>query len=166
MIGRAPMMAAPVYAPSYPSGSYPAPQFGGQQAAWPAGNPGWQPQASYNPAVAQQPQRPIFRAKSDDEPAAMRDSLAPIPLPSPDELGVTVLSGPAGSTDWAAVHQQLDRLGALCVHVEKVDGGCRFTCLLPTAQAERTHRVEAVASTEAEAVRLALDKCVEWSGGR
>lgn len=96
----------------------------------------------------------------------MHDSLAPIPLPSPDQLGITIPSGAAGSPDWTAVHQQLDRLGALCVHVEKVDGGCRFTCLLPTAQPERTHRVEAVASTEAEAVRLALDKCTEWSGSR
>ena len=166
MIGRAPMMAAPVYAPSYPSGSYPAPQFSGQQAAWPAGNSAWQPQAPYNPALAQQPPRPIFRAKGDDEPAAMRDIPAPISLPSPDQFGITIPSAAGGSTDWTAVHQQLDRLGALCVHVEKVDGGCRFTCLLPTAQPERSHRVEAVASTEAEAVRLALDKCTEWSGGR
>jgi hypothetical protein len=166
MIGRAPMMAPPAYAPSYPSGSYPAPQFSSQPATWPAGNAGWQPQAPFNPAQAQQPSRPIFRAKGDDEAAVPRESIEPLRLPSPDQLGIASPSGAAGTTDWTAVHQQLDRLGALCVHLEKVEGGCRFTCLLPTAQPERTHRVEAVASSEAEAVRLALDKCAEWTGGR
>jgi hypothetical protein len=166
MIGRAPMMAAPVYAPTYPSGSYAAPQFGSQPAAWPAGNPGWQPQAPFNSAQAQQPSRPIFRGKSEDEAAVPHQTIEPIRFPSPDQLGIARPSDAAGTTDWSAVHRQLDRLGALCVHLEKVEGGCRFTCLLPTTHPERTHRVEAVAGSEAEAVRLALDKCAEWTGGR
>ncbi|MCI0456012.1 MAG: hypothetical protein L0Z62_03410 [Gemmataceae bacterium] len=70
-----------------------------------------------------------------------------------------------GSLDWTAVHRRLDLLGATCLHLEKLpQGGCRFTCLLPTTQPSRNHRIETQAASEAEAVRLALQKAEEWAG--
>jgi hypothetical protein len=53
----------------------------------------------------------------------------------------------------------------VCFHLEKLTpGGYRFSCLLPTAQPGRTHRIEAEAVTETEVVRLALAKAEEWAG--
>jgi hypothetical protein len=89
-------------------------------------------------------------------------------MPSPDQLGVA-LGKPSGSAglDWAVVHHRLDQLGAVCFNLEKLPQGTyRFTCLLPTAQPGRTHRVEAVAASESEVVRLVLDRSEEWAGGR
>jgi hypothetical protein len=89
-------------------------------------------------------------------------------MPSPEQLGVVRTKQAAGAgVDWAAARQQLDRLGATCFHLEKLaPAGYRFTCLLATTQPGRTHRVEAVAATEAEAVRLTLERSEEWAGGR
>jgi hypothetical protein len=88
-------------------------------------------------------------------------------MPSPQELGVADVKLPANlSIDWTAVHNQLDRLGATCFHLERAaTGGYRITCLLPTNQPGRTHRIEAEAPTEAEAVQLALSKVRQWADG-
>jgi hypothetical protein len=89
-------------------------------------------------------------------------------MPSPEQLGVVRAKPAAGDgVDWTAARRRLERLGATCFHLEKLaPNGYRFTCLLPTAQTGRAHHVEAVAATEAEAVRLALEKSEEWAGGR
>jgi hypothetical protein len=89
-------------------------------------------------------------------------------LPTPEQLGLTQ---PASTTstrlDWTAVHQRLDQLGATSFNVEKVAGGCRVTCLLPAAQADRSHRIDSQAASEVEAVTLALSQAEAWArGGR
>jgi hypothetical protein len=71
------------------------------------------------------------------------------------------------NVDWTSVHNQLDRLGATCFNLERrPEGGCRITCLLPTDQRGRSHRIEAEASSDADAVRLALAKAQDWAAGR
>ena len=89
-------------------------------------------------------------------------------MPSPEELGVADAKRlDHSSIDWTAVHNQLDRLGANCFHLERTPkGGYRMSCLLPTNQRDRSHRIEAEASSEADAVRLTLAKAQEWAGGR
>jgi hypothetical protein len=165
MLGSMPMMAAPVYQPVYPVENYPI-QFSRPPAAWqpaPAA-----PRAVPSPALVQQPiPRPIIRAKGADDPDEIAPT-TPVTLPSPQQLGIAPASRPSGpSTDWAEAHRRLDRLGAVCFQKEKLSqGGFRVTCLLPTARPEVHHRVEAFAATEAEVLRLTLDKAEEWAGGR
>jgi hypothetical protein len=127
--------------------------------------PDWRQPASTNREVAQQPlPRPIFRGKGPDEPSApLQAASVRLSMPSPDQLGIASASAMA---DWAGVHRRLTELGALCVQGEKVEGGYRFTCLLPTAESQRNHRIEALAASEGEAVRLALDRCEQWAAGR
>ena len=85
-------------------------------------------------------------------------------MPAPEQLGVATSS--SAGTDWAEAHRRLDRLGAN-FHLEKLtQGGCRFSCWLPTGQPDRPHRVEAQAATEAAAVNLALDEAERWAGGK
>jgi hypothetical protein len=70
------------------------------------------------------------------------------------------------SIDWAAVHDRLDRLGATCFHLERLpQGAYRITCLLPTDQQGRSHRIEVAAASEGDAVRLILVKAQEWAAG-
>jgi hypothetical protein len=67
-------------------------------------------------------------------------------------------------TDWAAVHQQLERCGALGFQHERLaQGTYRMSCLLPTAQPDRKHRIDVEAASETEAVRLMLAKANEWT---
>jgi hypothetical protein len=86
-------------------------------------------------------------------------------MPSPEELGVAgIKRSDNPSVDWTAVHSQLNLLGATCFHLERtVTGGYRINCLLPTNHRDRTHRIEAEASSEADAVRLVLAKAQEWA---
>jgi hypothetical protein len=187
MIGRAPMMTAPVYAmEGYPTPQFmnPPQQFVGQPAAWPSAS--WQPQMStfgQQPAqpstfVRQLPTpssadlaraaapRPIIRAKGDDEPAPRPTRPMPLTLPSPESLGIARAPATA-SVDWSATRTRLDRVGVIGFNLERLSpAGYRFTCLMPTSQPGRTHRVEAVAATEADVVRLALAKSEEWAGGK
>ena len=112
--------------------------------------------------------RPIIRLQAEDEPRPPARPAIPetrptrLALPAPEELGID--SAPASvATDWAAVHRRLDELGATCFHLDKVaDGGYRVTCLLPTGQPSRTHRVEAQAASEATALALALERVETW----
>jgi hypothetical protein len=61
--------------------------------------------------------------------------------------------------DWNALRDELSRLGAIGFHLDKLaDGTYRVGFLLPTGHPERALRIEAVAATEAEAIRLALDR--------
>jgi len=119
--------------------------------------------------MAQQPAppRPLIRAKGEDAAPALPRP-ARLAMPSPKQLGIApVNSSAAAAVDWNVIRRRLDRLNAVYFHLEKVDaGGYRFTCLLPTTQRGRTHRVETVAATEADAIHLALAKAEEWAGGR
>jgi hypothetical protein len=75
--------------------------------------------------------------------------------------------GASSRIDWTAVHRRFDLLGVTCLHLEKLpQGGCRFTCLLPTVQADRSHRIETQAASEAEAVHLALQRAEDWARRR
>jgi hypothetical protein len=154
----------PIQAPYMGMNSYPAP-YSAQPQAYSA-QPAWPQQAPARAPVAQQsaPPRPIFRAKGADDPAPIALSRpAMLAMPSPSQLGI--VASPAGqSVDWSTIHDRFNRMGAVCVHLEKLSaGGYRFCCLLPTAVATRNHRIEAVADTEADVVRLALDKSEEWA---
>jgi hypothetical protein len=114
---------------------------------------------------------PVVRAQMEDEPApAPRPAQrhAALLIPTPEELGVgDARATPAAVVDWAEVHGRLDRLGVTCFQLEKLaSAGCRVSCLLPTGQDNRAHRIEVEATSEAEAVRLALAKAGEWADGR
>jgi len=101
-----------------------------------------------------------------DEPER-RSRLTPVTLPTPEQLGVQKPRVKDGSADWADARRRLEMLGAVAFQVVKLsEGGCRFTCLLPTDQPNCTHRVEADAATEAEAVRLGLDRAENWTRQR
>jgi hypothetical protein len=110
---------------------------------------------------------PTFRGQAPDEP----ESPPPPPaapllrLPTPEELGLAAERADSAGFDWSAAHHRLDHLGAVCFRLDKLpQGSSRVTCLLPTAQPGRTHHVEAEAPTDAEAVRLALERAEAWSG--
>lgn len=127
-------MAAPI--------SYPAPAFA------PRANP---PRA----AVPARP-RPLVRAKAPDEPNPARP--ARLSMPSPEQLGVAVHSA-ASNPDWTALHARMKQLGVVSFHMDTVaDGRARFTCWMPGGQPGLTQRIEAVAATQDEAVRLGLDR--------
>lgn len=182
------MMPQPMFAPQMAAESFPpGPPFMGQpmmgQQPMMAQQPGWpgpgpaQPQGMPGGLMAQQRgglPAPVIRAQADDEPetpdgSALADQPAPaaLSIPSPEDLGVGDRRPAADrGDDWAALHGRLGRLGATCLHVEKLpDGGSRFVCLLPTDRPTRSHRVEVRAATEREAMRLAVEKAEEWAGG-
>ena len=50
--------------------------------------------------------------------------------------------------------------------MSKLSQGYRVTCLMPTGQADRNHRIEAEAGSEAEAVRLVVTAAEEWLSRR
>jgi hypothetical protein len=83
-------------------------------------------------------------------------------LPSPEQLGVS--AGAVQRVDWNALHESLQRLGAVGLHVDRFPSGAyRVSLQLPTGQPERTHHIEAEAATEAEAARLALERGEQWA---
>lgn len=91
----------------------------------------------------------------------------PLSLPTPEQLGVTKPPPRDGSIEWTDAHRRLDALGAVTFQVSKLpEGGCRFTCLLPTDQRNYNHRIEADAATEAAAVRLGLERAEAWARQR
>jgi hypothetical protein len=92
---------------------------------------------------------------------------APIHLPTPEEIGLTNAVAAQTGLDWAAAHARLEKLGADCFQLRRLpDGAYRCQCRLPTTQASVTHCVEAVAASEADAVRQALEKAEQWAGVR
>jgi hypothetical protein len=153
----------PSFVPQYqamPVQSYPAPAYVQQPAAPNFARPA-SPQAA-PPSSAPLPPPPpsTVRAQADDR-ANPR-----LQIPSPQQLGLIPAQpapAPTAAIDWARVHLRLEQLGATCFQVTKVTDGSRVTCLLPTAQPDRSHRIEAEAGSEAEAVRLALQKVDEWA---
>jgi hypothetical protein len=169
MFGGSPMMTSPAFMPSMPVQSYPAPRYDYPPMNRPAPPPRWQQPAPSQQALAQPttPRAPIFRAKAEDEPLPEAPPVVeerrpePLSLPSPEQLGV----GHGPSVDWADVHRRLEQLGALSFQQQKrLEGGFRITFMLPTDHNDRTQQIEAVAETEAQAVRLALEKAEELAG--
>jgi hypothetical protein len=173
MTGRAPVapmyVAPPSYAPYAPGGYAPS----AVPAAPYRGAPAAAPTLRANvPQVAAQAPRPnnglIVRGQRPEDPI---EPAAPAPrpreevrLPSPEELGVGLGRPAEAGLDWASVHRRLEGLGAVCFQMRQLpQGGWHVTCLLPTAQADRTQRVEAKAEARAEAVRLALEQAEQWA---
>jgi hypothetical protein len=79
-------------------------------------------------------------------------------MPSPEQLGVAVRPTDGGP-DWTAIHARIKELGIVGFHMDSApDGRCRFTCWVPHGQPGLTQRIEALAATEAEAVRLGLER--------
>jgi hypothetical protein len=109
------------------------------------------------PPVTQQaavrPAAPVVRGQKADEPPA-RTVNRPLEMPSPEALGVPV---PATELDWTDLRVRLDRLGATGFSLEQLPGGFRFACRVPTAGGQ-PRLIEGRATTEAEAVRRALDQ--------
>jgi hypothetical protein len=59
----------------------------------------------------------------------------------------------------------MKELGVVGFHMDSIsDGRARFTCWVPGAQPGLTQRIEALAATEAEAVRLGLDRAAQSRG--
>jgi hypothetical protein len=169
MFGRVPTympMEAPpqAYAPqAYAPQSYAPQSYAPQNYAPPPPAPQSQWAQTSHPTPAPQaslPSTPRAWRGQESEDARLQ-------LPAPEQLGLDRPATPTASRlDWAAVHQRLDRLGATCFHLEKLAHGARVTCLLPTAKADCSHRVEAVADSEAEAVALAVNQAEQWANGK
>jgi hypothetical protein len=109
---------------------------------------------------------------------------AKLALPSPEELGLAlhqrlpqqpvafqqsppVQAVPAQPVDWNRTLGQLNRLGAVGFHLDRLqEGMVRVSFHLPTNQPQRLHVVEAVGRSEGEAVALALRQAETWTGRR
>jgi hypothetical protein len=88
-------------------------------------------------------------------------------MPSPQQLGVGTARLASVEGHWNATRARLQALGAVSFQADQLaDGAWRFSCLLPTTQAGQTHRIEAQAATETEAVRIALERAEQWRNGR
>ena len=124
------------------------------------------PRTQNPPAVAANPPKPIVRAQMDEVPkatASRRPAETKLAMPSPEQLGIRE-RGSEAVVDWSAVRRRFRDAGATCFQIEdRPAGGCRLTCLLPSDQPNRTHRIDAEAPTEGEAARLALDRLDEWT---
>jgi hypothetical protein len=151
-----------------PQGGFAPPQ--GQPGFAPAGataRPQSAPPSSQGLAQQGQP-RPAIRAQSPDEsPPPPPRSPTPVTLPTPEQLGVATVAPNAAdnSLDLSAVDRRLQALGAVCFQMNKLPGErWRVTCLLPTNQPDCNHRVEAEATTKAEAVRVVVEQAEKWAG--
>jgi hypothetical protein len=154
---------SPGFAPPLPVTMVPAP-YRSTQAPWPT------PSVPASQPVVTRP-APVFRGVMPDEsvPALSQPKTvtAKLMMPSPEELGITKASAKEERTDWAECHRRLDALGAQSIHLERLAaGGYQFSCLLPTSQQDRCHRVESTAPTQAEAVRLVLQEAQQWVAAR
>jgi hypothetical protein len=87
-----------------------------------------------------------------------------VTIPTPEELGVVAARTATGNGDWLPGYRRLLDLGAYSFQIDRLPaGGFRITCLLPTGQAQRTRRIETQATTEAEAVSLAVEEAQRCS---
>lgn len=114
-------------------------------------------QPAVQAAAPRQPQ-PVIRAQAPEEPNPARPPV--LTLPSPEQLGVAVRPVEAPpAADWTALHRRMKELGVVSFHVDSLpDGRSRFTCWLPSDRPELTRRIEAVATSEAEAVQSGLQE--------
>jgi hypothetical protein len=187
MIGGPPMQMFPgngqmfpVSPPQFPTGPPPYRQPAAPPAGWSpaAGAPQAQiplppQQVPAPPALAQAPvPQPKYRGlRGTDEPAEA--SVAPprpaLAMPSPAQLGLTmtqpVLPAAAGeSLDWNAALQQVNHLGATNFNLVKLSpDSYQVSLMLPTGEKGLSQQIEAMAHSQAEAVRLALDRAERWA---
>jgi hypothetical protein len=82
-------------------------------------------------------------------------------MPSPERLGVS-RPGAAPARDWSALGARLQELGATGFHLDRAGQGYRFTLLMPGDRPGLTRRIDAVAATESEAIRLGLEKAGQY----
>ena len=123
----------------------------------------WLPPCRRRDFPRRRPREPLVRAKGYDEEPAARP--APLSLPSPEQLGVARRA--PETVDWTATHQRLEELGAVGFQLESLTGGgFRFSCLIPTGQPDRAYRIEGQGTTQAEAVRIALERAAPYRRGR
>lgn len=107
--------------------------------------------------------------QSADEPIATTSSS--LQLPAPEALGLNVQPArpmvKPTMNDLGSVQRRLDQLGAMCMQVNRVDGGrSRVVCLFETRQTGRNHRIEAEARTALEAAALVLARAEDWRHSR
>src|SRR5262249_31633324 len=98
------------------------------------------------------------RLQSDEQGT----STPSIHMPSPEQLGVGPKSRQV-DVDWSAVRKRMDALTVSSFHLQKLEGGFRFTCVVPIAGERR--KIEADGLTEAEAIDLALTRAESRRGG-
>jgi hypothetical protein len=87
-------------------------------------------------------------------------------MPTPEKLGVSKPTPPPAPFEWTAVSKRLQDLGATGCHLDSVQGGYRFTCWLPGARPGVQRRIEASATSEGEAARLALERAAQERSAR
>jgi hypothetical protein len=121
------------------------------------------------------------------QPLVAAPKLAPVPMPSPQEVGILPVAKAASGqavripspeevgvappvkqasakTDWNAAHERLERLGAISLQTIRLDDSrYRVTFMLRTNQPDRVQHVEAVAATEHEALAVALARAENWA---
>lgn len=134
----------------------------------PAPQPQWAPPT---PPVAMARPARVFRGAMPDEAKPVVARPKPVPallvMPAPEEMGIASRPAGAEKADWDTLHQRLDSLGARSIQLDRLpEGGYRFSCLLPTSQADRCHRVESTAETEVQAVQLVLQQAEQWVAAR
>jgi thioredoxin-related protein len=117
--------------------------------------------APAQPLAIDEPAKPLQTAVQERtaEPRAM------FQLPAPEELGLTTVKATpeVAPIDWTAVHARLDKLGATSFQVQRESPeSVRLSCLIPMA-AERVHRIDVTAATEAAAARLFMAQVDEWA---
>lgn len=117
------------------------------------------------PAIARgaAPRPAVYRGQAPDEARAPR--LTPVSIPSPETLNISRPRPAGDSVDWNATMEKLKALGADHQLVRLPTGGWRFTCFLPLS-AGVLRRIEATGATQAEAVRLGLDRVLQERGQR
>lgn len=98
--------------------------------------------------------QPLVRAKGPDEPKLLPPT--PLTLPTPEQLGLTVRA--TQSAGERSIGERAKELGILRYHTDRINGHFRFTCWLPGDRAGVSRCIEALAATEDEAARLALDR--------
>lgn len=163
---------AQAYAPQIPQSYAPQPT-----------SPGWSRPSAPIPAsavvAAPPPALPRSPATGFVARGAMPDAPASpaFKLPPPEALGIrpaTPAAAPmlmssavtAEPMDWTRARQQMATLGVRSFQFETMaDGRHRFVCALADASG-RQQQVEASATTEAEAVRQALERASLWRQGR
>jgi hypothetical protein len=135
-------------------------------ATFSQGVPQWAPARQPQQFPVAQTQQPRFRAQMGEEPER-RMQPARVTLPKPEQLGIRKPPQRDNGLDWADARRRLDVLGAVTIQSTKLpEGGCRFTCLLATGRPNYNHRIEAEGATEAEAVRLGLERAESWARQR
>jgi hypothetical protein len=78
-------------------------------------------------------------------------------------LGLAAPRTAANNGDWLPGYRRLLDLGAYSFRIDRMPaGGFHITCLLP-APAQRIHRIETQAASEAEAVRLAVEDAERYT---